>query len=96
MPGTSDILPEVPVETLPETPISEVEILEIDKDDFDDVEILSTDDDINPVEQTLANFDSNANNTALVEPLNENNEIAEPASETAADGLFCGFVKFFF
>ncbi len=88
MPGTSDILPEVPVETLPETPISEVEILEIDKDDFDDVEILSTDDDINPVEQTLANFDSNANNTALVEPLNENNEIAEPASETAADDIW--------
>ena len=89
MPGTSDILPEVPLDTLPETPISEVEILEIDdNNDFDNIEILTTDDEINPVEQTLANFDSNANNTALVEAPNENNKINEPVLETAADDIW--------
>lgn len=89
MPGTSDILPEVPVETLPEKPISEVEILELEDDnDFDNVEILNTEDEINPVEQTLANFDSNNNNTVEIEAPDENNEKTNTASQPAADDIW--------
>lgn len=81
MPETGKVLPEVAVDELPNEDFSNIEVLDIEKSEgnFDDVEILNTEEnDYNPVEQALAKFGT-ANSTIEIPSVNnEGNQSEQP------------------